>query len=237
MFVQNSDSWAPGQLHRGLWGWHLSGPKGSSSLESENSQRSPPHTQPKLPTTPTTAKCSRGRKGPLRSRTPPGARAPVPGAPGPQPRPHPEPFSSLLHVAAKEAEGAGGGNGCGRLLTQLRRLPSSRRLTVSEAVAGHRCGVAGCRAGPARGSLRRAPVPAAGNKTSSRAEGRAQALPDSSPLPRPTRRATPCACPVCGRPGPAPRPLPGRTGLPASGLLRPPSGRNPASALGTPSAC
>lgn len=154
---------------------------------------------------------------------PDGLRATLPLSREPSPSvpsPHPKPFSSLLHIAAKEAEGAGGGNGWGRLLTQLRRLPSSRLLIVSEAVAGHRCGVAGCRAGPARGSLWRAPVPATGNKTSSRAEGRAQALPDSSPLPQPTRRATLCACPVCARPEPTPRPLPGRTGVPASGLLR-----------------
>lgn len=135
-----------------------------------------PHQLPPLPkdqTPPTCGKCY--RPAPQKSQDDPTPfRGPEPDARSSQvpsssfPSQHPKPSSSLFQIAAKEAEGAGGGNGWGRLLTQLRRLPSPGLLIVSEAVAGHCCDAGRDRIGPARGSLRPAPARKTRNKTSSR---------------------------------------------------------------------
>lgn len=94
-------------------------------------------------------------------------RIPNPQGPSPLPPPSLSP-SSLLHVAAKEAEGAGGGNGGGGLLSQLRRLPASGVVIGNEVVAGHRW----ARGGGLRG-LRVRARERSRNQSTGDAEGRA----------------------------------------------------------------
>lgn len=218
------------QFNQCLQGWDLSSPSGFLFTKVWKLLETPTHTRPKLPQLPppptnpthppvghvTAQLCSDLRATPLHSREP--TRRPLLRVPSSSlPSPYPKPFSSLLQIAAKEAEGPRGGNGWGRLLTQLRRLPSSGLLIVRKTVAGHCRGAGGCGVGPAGDSLQKVPVQRAPNKTSSRTEERAQALPDSSPLPEPTWQSTPCACAVCGKAGYHPG-RPGLRGLPCSGL-------------------
>lgn len=121
--VQISDPCVPDQLNQNLWGWTLSS-QWFLLHSSLGTTETPTHARvPDDPSAPRGPKPSRRRgrcrpargglgTAPLPSREPePGARPSRRVPASSLPCPHPKPFSSLLQIAAKEAEGTGGGNG------------------------------------------------------------------------------------------------------------------------------